>query len=113
MKKIIVLLVFALVLATGCSSVNKDEVDGPWNYKKGFVVSKEDGRVLVVRDKVDEIDAPLNEILEEAQPDAIWLSVNNKDFNAVSVGDKVNITIPNGMVDQSYPAQASAELSKE
>ena len=76
MKKMFVLLMFVLVLATGCSSDINSESDEHWNHKEGFVVAKEDGRVLVVRDRVDNIEAPLNEILEDAQPNAIWLSVD-------------------------------------
>ncbi|GIP26317.1 hypothetical protein J23TS9_14470 [Paenibacillus sp. J23TS9] len=113
MKKMFVLFVFVLVLATGCSSDNTSESDGRWNHKEGFVVAKENGRVLVVRDRVDNIEAPLNEILEDASPNAIWLSVDKKGFDVVSVGDQVSINIHNGAIDQSYPAQASADVIKK
>lgn len=108
-----VLLLLVLILATGCSSNNNSESNEHWNYKEGFVVAKDDGRVLVVRDRVENIEAPINEILEGAQPNAIWLSVDKKGFDAVSVGDEVRINIPNGAIDQSYPAQASADVIKK
>ncbi|SYX83088.1 protein of unknown function [Paenibacillus alvei] len=35
---------------------------------------------------------PLNEILEDAQPNAIWLSVDKTDCATASVGDQVRIS---------------------
>lgn len=113
MKKMFILLFAVLVLATGCSSNNSGESGEIWDYREGFVVTKEDGRILVVRDKVANLEAPLSEILEEAQPNAIWLSVDKTDYDAISVGDQVSIKIPNGAVDQSYPAQATADVTKK
>lgn len=125
MRNLFVLAIAFLFVLTGCSSNsasdvnrvdgtdavnNSSEYSESWNYKEGFVIAKQDGEVLVVRNEVSDIKAPLNELLQEAKPDAIWLSVDDASYEAVTVGDQVSIYIPNGMVDQSYPAQATAEL---
>ncbi|MWV46063.1 DUF3221 domain-containing protein [Paenibacillus sp. HJL G12] len=98
-----------LLLITGCSAAKVAEPEGRWDHKHGYVVAKENGRVLVVR-KQAAPETPLNDILAEAQPDAIWLSVGKGDYDAVSVGDEVGIRIANGAIDESYPAQAGADI---
>jgi hypothetical protein len=55
-------IVCVLIIATGCSYNNKSVSDERWNYKEGFVVAKENDRILVVRDRAD-IKSPLSEIL--------------------------------------------------
>ncbi|MED5018665.1 DUF3221 domain-containing protein [Paenibacillus chibensis] len=113
MKKTIIFVIVILALAAGCSSSNKPVASNErWDYKEGFVVAKENGRVLVVRDRVTN-ETPLSKILEEAQPNAIWLSVGQAQYDHVSAGDQISIDIPNGAVDESYPAQASADISKK
>lgn len=86
--------------------------DERWDVKEGYVVAKEDGRVLAVRDKVPDRHTPLNRILEEAMPNAIWLTVSPADYHAVEIGDHIGISIPNGAINQSYPAQAAADVKK-
>lgn len=118
MKKNLLFIVFLLaiagVISTGCSSSSESSKDGPWDYSEGYVVAKENGRVLVVRDQVSDFNAPLNDILESAAPNAMWISVSKADFNKVAVGDHVDIHFPNGVaIDQSYPAQTSADISKK
>ncbi|WP_435921121.1 DUF3221 domain-containing protein [Paenibacillus sp. DYY-L-2] len=111
---ILFLFVIAGVMSTGCSSSLESSKDGPWDYREGYVVAKENGRVLVVRDQVSDFSAPLNDILESAAPNAMWISVSKADLNEVAVGDHVDIHFPNGVaIDQSYPAQTSAEISKK
>lgn len=131
MKKAALLLAIMLLTATGCGSGNTHNANTPdeisptkqintpgtdsnsqinWDYKEGIVIAKENNEVLVVRDEVSDINAPLNELLEEAKPNAIWLGVEDKYYDAVAVGDQVVIYIPNGTVNQSYPAQATAKL---
>lgn len=77
MNKIcIIMLSIALVMVTGCSMNNKVGSVESWDYTEGYVISKENGRVLIVRERVNNIEkTPLNKILKEAQPNAIWLSV--------------------------------------
>ncbi|MFE5321852.1 DUF3221 domain-containing protein [Paenibacillus sp. NPDC056579] len=71
-------------------------------------MSKENGRVLIVRERVNNIEkTPLNKILKEAQPNAIWLTVNNADYDKVNIGDKVKTSI-DGVIFKSYPAKAKA-----
>lgn len=115
MKKtsfIFVFLIAMLVVVTGCSSSSNAEER--WDYKEGFVVSKESGRVLVVHQKPSDFEAPLSEILKNAEPNAMWISVEQADYDAVAVGDRVSIKIPNGGgIDQSYPAQTTADVEKK
>lgn len=92
---------------------NEGIPDERWDHKEGYVVSKENGRVLVVRDQVANIEAPLSEILEDAKPNAIWLSVDKAEYDSVVVGDKLSVTIANGAIDMSYPAQATADVVKK
>lgn len=121
MKRISIFLVLILamlgVVGTGCSE-NSDE---RWDYNEGFVVTKEylfggehTGRILVVRDKVANFKAPISEILENARPNAMWISVDKAGYDAVAVGDQVRIDIPNGgVINQSYPMQTTADVDKK
>ena len=114
MKKMFILLFAVLVLATGCSLNNSGKSDEIWDYREGFVVTKEDGRISVVRDKVANLEAPLSEILEEAQTKCnLAFSGQNRLRCYLGGGDQVSIKIPNGAVDQSYPAQATADVTKK
>ncbi|MGN7359754.1 DUF3221 domain-containing protein [Paenibacillus sp. SAF-054] len=112
MRKYGILAVMLLLLVMGCSAAKDAAPEGRWDHKNGYVVAKENGRVLVVR-KQAAPDTPLNEILEKAQPDAIWLSVGKDDYVSVSVGDEVGIRIANGAIDESYPEQAGADIGKK
>ncbi|MCM3628479.1 YobA family protein [Paenibacillus glycanilyticus] len=80
----------------------------PWNYEEGYVVAKEDSRVLIVRDKVD-FELSLSKILKSAQPDAIWFTVEKANYDAVAIGDHVKATVAGGMINLSYPAQGKAD----
>ncbi|BBH24849.1 hypothetical protein Back11_61940 [Paenibacillus baekrokdamisoli] len=115
MKRTVLFLAFLLallcVVGTGCSSNNSDE---RWDYRDGFVVAKEGDKILVVRDKVADSKAPLSEILENAKPNAMWISVDKADYDAVTVDDRVSINFPNGgVINQSYPAQTTADVDKK
>lgn len=105
------LMVFIVTgVVTGCyfeSRYNKDEI---WDYKEGYVFAKENGRILVLREYIKN-EKPLNELLPEVKPNAILLSVDEVDYNEVSIGDHINIMITHG-IDQSYPAMAKADVSK-
>ncbi|WP_194543720.1 DUF3221 domain-containing protein [Paenibacillus sp. JZ16] len=81
---------FAIIIC-GCSN-NSKEKDEPVNKYVGYVVQKEDGRILVTR--YDE-KSDLN--------DAIWIRTKRK----IELGQQVSIEIDGG-IDTSYPAQASA-----
>ncbi|MGF7036101.1 hypothetical protein J2T17_007152 [Paenibacillus mucilaginosus] len=115
MKILILILLVVPVLTMGCSTKNNVKSDELWDYKDGFVVAKEDGRVLVVRNKVDNPNEPLNEILENALPDAIWVQVDKSDFASVMIGDEVSISFPDGvgLINQSYPLQTKANVARK
>ncbi|MBB3128575.1 ABC-type Fe3+-citrate transport system substrate-binding protein [Paenibacillus rhizosphaerae] len=53
------LLCFLLtvMVVAGCSSSSNSH--DRWDYNKGFIVSKESGRILVVGDKPSDFEAPL------------------------------------------------------
>ncbi|MEK4979960.1 DUF3221 domain-containing protein [Bacillus sp. FSL K6-6540] len=85
------LIMFAIIIC-GCSN-NSKEKDEPVNKYVGYVVQKEDGRILVTR--YDE-KSDLN--------DAIWIRTKRK----IELGQQVSIEIDGG-IETSYPAQASAK----
>lgn len=105
-----ILLAMAVVLA-GCSQAGKSDAEG-WNYKEGYVVAKENGKILVIRDRVEQTGANLGDLLINVQPNAIWLSVDKEEYDTVRIGDKVSVTIPDGQVNPSYPAKADAIVSE-
>ncbi|MDR9852993.1 DUF3221 domain-containing protein [Paenibacillus sp. VCA1] len=111
MSKWLIWMVMFLVLAAG-PSPSGSVADDRWNVKEGFVVEKKPGKILVVRDKVQNPNMTLAQILEDAQPNAIWLSVSQADYDAVEKGDQVSIAIPDGLILESYPAQAAAHVDK-
>ncbi|WP_054023955.1 DUF3221 domain-containing protein [Bacillus sp. FJAT-28004] len=105
-------LVIMLTFFSGCSvnSVNEDDSKKNWDYKEGFVVSKEDSKILVVQNSnITELkQKSIEEILDIVQPNAIWVTAEKEaDLDVIEVGDQVSIKIDGG-VDQSYPAQTSA-----
>ncbi|GMK49069.1 hypothetical protein PghCCS26_61990 [Paenibacillus glycanilyticus] len=111
MKKGLLILFFLLTVMVfvGCSSSSNS--DDSWDYNEGFVVSKEDGRILVVREKPSDFKDPLSDILQNAKPNAMWISVEQVDYDAFAVGDHVSIKIPNGgIINRSYPAQTTADV---
>lgn len=85
------LVMFAIIIC-GCSN-NSKEKDEPVNRYVGYVVQKEEGRILVTR--YDE-KSDLN--------DAIWIRTKRK----IELGQQVSIEIDGG-IETSYPAQASAK----
>lgn len=85
------LVMFAIIIC-GCSN-NSKEKDEPVNKYVGYVVQKEEGRILVTR--YDE-KSDLN--------DAIWIRTKRK----IELGQQVSIEIDGG-IETSYPAQASAK----
>jgi len=109
MSKVSIILFVSFLLISGCTSSNNGKAENTWDYKEGFVGIKEKGEVLVVRDKVSGAkEISLENILKQAKPNAIWLAVNDEDYNKVNVGDKIKITII-GVINQSYPARAKAD----
>lgn len=109
-KKYLVFSLVILILIAGFLTFFNFFSDEHWNYKAGFVVAKENNKLLIVREKPTVNEVSINEILENAQPDAIWLTVDESDYKIVSVGDKVKMKIPSGAIDQSYPAQAAGDI---
>lgn len=91
-NKFIPCLVMLAIIICGCSN-NSKEKDEPVNKYVGYVVQKEDGRILVTR--YDE-KSDLN--------DAIWIRTKRK----IELGQQVSIEIDGG-IETSYPAQASAK----
>jgi hypothetical protein len=88
-KFISCLVMFAIIIC-GCSN-NSKEIGEPVNKYVGYVVQKEDGRILVTH-----YDEDLN--------DAIWIRTKRK----IELGHQVSIEIDGG-INTSYPAQASAK----
>ncbi|MCR8633861.1 YobA family protein [Paenibacillus radicis (ex Xue et al. 2023)] len=112
MRYLMILTVLATCIS-GCSSSkespapSKQEV---WNYKEGYIISKSDHKVLVVKNtKAEDISKKsVQQLLDEVKPDAAWITVkNNGEYDSLAIGDKVSI-VNDGMINQSYPAQATA-----
>lgn len=112
MKKAFVMLIFILFLVAGCSSNNDIGSNEHWDREEGYIVAKENGRILIVPNKVENFKITLDEILKASKPYAIWLAVDKSEYDAVEVYDHVRIEI-NGGIDQSYPEQASGDVVKK
>ncbi|MWC30741.1 DUF3221 domain-containing protein [Paenibacillus sp. MMS18-CY102] len=120
MRKIIKLTALALLLA-GCSNatsqgeqqvkVETNAAINNWDYNNGFVIAKSSGnKVIIVRDKVANLHAPLQDIMSEASPYILELTVvDQAEYERVRVGDQVKITIP-GTVNFSVPATAQGHV---
>lgn len=91
-NKFIPCLVMFAIIICGCSN-NSKEKDEPVNKYVGYVVQKEEGRILVTR--YDE---------KSDMNDAIWIRTKRK----IELGQQVSIEIEGG-IETSYPAQASAK----
>ncbi|WP_139992139.1 DUF3221 domain-containing protein [Paenibacillus paridis] len=111
MKRLSFILFVILILGAGCSANHESESGGVWNYQEGYVAVKDEAnsQLLVVREKVANLEnKKIEQILEEAEPDAVWLKVTKKQYGSVNEGDHVKVSIQGG-IDQSYPAQAAVD----
>lgn len=80
----------------------------PWNYNEGFVIAKEDQKILMVRYDLGE--KTVGQILKESQPNAIWIEVKDKSqYDSIVLGDKVSVKYEDiAIINTSYPAQTSS-----
>jgi len=120
MRYVFAVLIFSVLIALtlGCgkssnptSSKNAINHDlDQWDHKTGFIIKKENKKVLVVKyiSKEDLQSKTTDEILLISKPNAIWLTVSNEDsYASLKKGDKVNFIIQ-GSTSDMYPGEASA-----
>lgn len=107
------------MLLLGCATkfqADKDNVNITQEDKisiEGYIISIKDARILVVenlsKEEADTSRYTENQILEKADPNATWVSVDNPlDMKKYTVGDRIKVTIHGG-VNTSFPAQAAAK----
>lgn len=82
-------LILLMLLLTGCSNI------------EGYIVDKEEGRILVVSPEATTYGDSNNSI--DHYP-AVWISTNDKKYE---LGQKVKAYYEN--IEESYPGQAKAE----
>lgn len=110
MKKWSLLAVPCLLLfLIGCSG-NEPTNTEKWDRSNGFVIRKEDQKILVVRHEPDTSYTSVSQILEQNKPDAIWITVKNSEmYDTIVIGDNVELSIT-GSIKKSYPSQADAAV---
>ncbi|MFD1135370.1 YobA family protein [Paenibacillus urinalis] len=126
MKKLTVILILLAQILSGCSlnegpsnagndagSTKEQAGNHPnENFITGYIIDKEKERLLVV-EGLDELEFDINqqsveEILKIADPNAIWINIDDDRVNDFSIGEKVRVIIDGG-VNTSFPAQAAAK----
>ncbi|GAA0368910.1 DUF3221 domain-containing protein [Bacillus horti] len=106
MKKITMGFVLIVLFLSGCS----EDFPGQGMTSKGYIVDKEEQRILVMTDITeDEMNSmSVNDLLVERRQ-AVWIDVP-KDLSpaieSLNIGDKVSVL--HGNVDDSYPLQTTA-----
>lgn len=99
MKKIATTLGILLMLLTACSL-------GDAAAGEGYILEIDGGRVLVLDQPY--VGKTWNELFEQYQGSAIWLTTAKKDLEP---GQKIQYWVKGGIND-SYPGQAQAEKIK-
>lgn len=107
------------MLFSSCSKNKSNNWDNEinmdyWDYKKGYIAYKEEHRILVTRKKISILeDMTLQEIIAAVRPNAIWVRVEDRNkYNSFNINDNIEIWYVDGLIDQSYPAQGTAERVK-
>ncbi|MFI2856221.1 DUF3221 domain-containing protein [Paenibacillus sp. JSM ZJ436] len=97
-----------IVSCSGNESINPEK----WDRSSGYVIAKEDQKILVVRHKpeLETGNMSVSELLKQNQPDAIWITLKNPEvYDTIAIGDNVELGIE-GVIKNSYPAQANATV---
>ncbi|MEW4430240.1 MULTISPECIES: DUF3221 domain-containing protein [Paenibacillus] len=111
MKKWSVLVVVPclFLLIVGCSG-NESTTPEKWDRSNGYVIAKEDHKMLIVRHIPETGNISVSQILEQNKPDATWITVKNLDvYDTIAIGDNVELSLE-GSIKKSYPSQATATL---
>lgn len=110
MKKWSLLVVpFLLLFIVGCSGNESTNLE-KWDRSNGYVIGKEDQKILVVKHTPENSHILMSQILEQNKLDAIWISVQNSEvYNTIVIGDNVDLSIT-GPIKKSYPSQATATV---
>lgn len=110
MKKWSLLVVPCLLLfIVGCSG-NESTNPEKWDRSNGYVIAKEDQKILIVRHISEPSNISVSELLEQNKPDAIWVTLKNPEvYDTIAIGDNVELSIE-GVIKNSYPAQANATV---
>ena len=98
-----------LLFIIGCSS-NESITPEKWDRSEGYVIEKEDLKILVVRHIPETGNISVSQILELNEPDATWITVNNSEvYQTIVIGDHVELSIEES-IKKSYPSQANATV---
>jgi len=109
LKNFFLLLLIATLFLSGCGADKEKETENPF-ILEGHIIEKKDNRILVVEGiTANDLQAKTaQEILEQANPNAYWLTLEEREmFKVLSIGDSVEAWLY-GEVETSYPAQAHA-----
>lgn len=125
MKKLVVILILLSQIISGCSldkESSSESTNGSTNeqagnhpngpFITGYIIDQDEERLFVV-EGLDESEFDINqqsveEILKIADPNAIWITIDDDRVNDFSVGEKVRVIVDGG-VNTSFPAQAAAK----
>jgi len=110
MKKWSLLVVpWLFLFIVGCSG-NESTNPEKWDRSNGYVIAKEDQKILIVRHVPETDNISVSELLEQNNPDAIWIKLKNpEEYDTIVIGDHVELSI-DGVIKKSYPAQANATV---
>ncbi|WP_145321755.1 DUF3221 domain-containing protein [Paenibacillus xylanexedens] len=110
MKKWSLLVVpFLLLFIIGCSG-NESTNPEKWDRSNGYVIGKEDHKILVVKHTPETGNISISQIFEQNTLDAIWITLKNSEvYDTIVIGDNVDLSIT-GPIKKSYPSQATATV---
>lgn len=111
MRKWSWLVVASLFLIIVACSGNESTNPEKWDRSNGYVIAKEEQKILIVRHIPEKGNISVSELLEHNKPDAIWITVKNSEvYDTIMIGDTVELRIE-GVIKKSYPAQADATVT--
>lgn len=110
MRKWSLFVIASLFLVIVACSGNASTTPEKWDHSNGYVIAKEEQKILTVRHIPETGNRSVTELLEYNKPDAIWITVKNPEvYDTIKIGDNVQLSIE-GVIKKSYPAQADATV---